>query len=129
MGRSQDPQGRQKLELVENQLPMQDTPARLVRYRREHPSDQKDLLNAMVNGKDLRTGEGMRDELDIANMTTSLIAGHKTTFNLLSFTFAQLLKNPAAYKAAQSEVNTAFKRGKIKIEHTKNLRYVNTLLK
>ena len=47
----------------------------LVDYRRAHPTEKKDLLNAMIYGKDPRTGQTMRDELIAANMQTFLIAG------------------------------------------------------
>lgn len=38
-------------------------------------------------------------------MITFLIAGHETTSGLLSFTWYYLLKNAAAYEAAQKEVD------------------------
>ena len=47
----------------------------LVQRRRQNPSKKNDLLAAMVNGKDPKTGQGMRDELITANMITFLIAG------------------------------------------------------
>ena len=40
----------------------------LVQHRRDHPTDKRDLLNAMVNGKDPKTGEKMSDNLISANM-------------------------------------------------------------
>lgn len=40
----------------------------LVAARRAHPIDKKDLLNAMINGRDPKTGEGLSNELIIANM-------------------------------------------------------------
>jgi cytochrome P450/NADPH-cytochrome P450 reductase len=52
-----------------------DTAENLVKRRRDNPSSKADLLNAMVNGRDPKTGQGMRDELIAANMTTFLIAG------------------------------------------------------
>ena len=39
----------------------------LVQYRRDHPTEKKDLLNAMIYGKDPKTGGTMRDELIAAN--------------------------------------------------------------
>ncbi|KAK4548083.1 hypothetical protein LTR36_010803 [Oleoguttula mirabilis] len=45
----------------------------LVQVRRDHPTDKRDLLNAMVNGKDPKTGEMMPDGLISANMVTFLI--------------------------------------------------------
>jgi cytochrome P450/NADPH-cytochrome P450 reductase len=55
-----------------------DTAMQLVKDRRENPTERKDLLNAMINGKDPRTGEKMRDELITANMVSFLIAGKST---------------------------------------------------
>lgn len=46
-----------------------------VQYRRAHPTDKKDLLNAMLNGRDPKTGEGLTDESVYNNMITFLIAG------------------------------------------------------
>lgn len=47
----------------------------LLADRRAHPTDKKDLLNAMINGRDPKTGEGLSDESIINNMITFLIAG------------------------------------------------------
>ncbi|KAJ4361247.1 hypothetical protein N0V95_002065 [Ascochyta clinopodiicola] len=101
----------------------------LVRLRRENPSDKADLLNAMINGKDLRTGEGMRDELIAANMNTFLIAGHETTSGLLSFAFCNMLKNPATYFKAQEEVDRIIGKGQITVDHLQDLGYINAILR
>lgn len=47
----------------------------IVEYRRAHPTEKKDLLNALIYGKDPSTGRSMRDDLITANMQTFLIAG------------------------------------------------------
>lgn len=47
----------------------------LVQHRRDNPTEKKDLLNAMIHGRDPRTGETMRDELIGAQMRTFLVAG------------------------------------------------------
>ena len=116
-------------DLLNDRKLMADVAAQLVKFRREHPSDKKDLLNAMVKGKDPRTGEGMRDELISENMVTFLVAGHETTSGLLSFAFMQLLKNPAAYRAAQSEVDRVIGKAKMRLEHLKDLKYLNAVLR
>lgn len=54
---------------------MRDLAEELVRRRRAKPSAKADLLNAMINGRDPKTDQGMRDELIAANMITFLIAG------------------------------------------------------
>lgn len=57
---------------------MENTSQELVQYRRDHPTEKKDLLNSLINGKDPKTGKTMRDELIAANMQTFLIAGKLT---------------------------------------------------
>ena len=101
----------------------------LVQYRRNNSSEKRDLLNAMIKGKDPKTGESMRDALITANMTTFLIAGHETTSGLLSFAFANLLKNPATLQAAQAEVDAVVGQGKIKVNNLKEFKYLNAVLR
>ncbi|KAF2100345.1 NADPH-cytochrome P450 reductase-like protein [Rhizodiscina lignyota] len=101
----------------------------LVQYRRDHPTDKKDLLNAMIYGKDPRSGQTMRDELIAANMQTFLVAGHETTSGLLSFAFLLMLKNPSTYFAAQQEVDRVIGKGKVEVKHLNQLKYINALLR
>jgi cytochrome P450 / NADPH-cytochrome P450 reductase len=54
---------------------MEDVSQELVQYRRDHPTEKKDLLNALIYGKDPKTGKAMRDGLIAANMQTFLVAG------------------------------------------------------
>lgn len=54
---------------------MRDLSAEIVQQRRVQPKDGKDLLNAMVKGRDPKTGKGLKDEVIINNMITFLIAG------------------------------------------------------
>jgi cytochrome P450/NADPH-cytochrome P450 reductase len=54
---------------------IRDTTSSIIKHRRENPSSKKDFLNAMLYGKDPKTGEVMRDELIGAQMSTFLIAG------------------------------------------------------
>ena len=49
--------------------------AEVVAERRTDPTDKKDLLNAMINGRDPKTGEGLSEESILNNMITFLIAG------------------------------------------------------
>jgi cytochrome P450/NADPH-cytochrome P450 reductase len=47
----------------------------VVAQRKKHPSDKKDLLNAMMLGRDPKTKEGLTDTSVMNNMITFLIAG------------------------------------------------------
>ena len=50
----------------------------VVAERRANPNHKKDLLNAMVNGRDPKTGEGLTDASIMNNMITFLIAGRQS---------------------------------------------------
>lgn len=120
--------GKQK-QLQEDRNTMNKIANDVVKQRREHPTEKKDLLNAMIKGKDPKTGETMRDELITANMVSFLTAGHETTSGLLSFAFTLLLKSPAAYKRAQAEVDNIIGQGQLKVEHLKQFEYLNAVLR
>lgn len=47
----------------------------LVNARKQNPEDKKDLLNALILGRDPQTGQGLSDDTIIDNMITFLIAG------------------------------------------------------
>lgn len=108
---------------------LRKTASEVIRSRREHPNDKKDLLNGMLNGVDPKTGEKMDDDNIMNNMITFLVAGHETTSGLLSFTFYYLLKNPAAYEAAQQEVDDVIGKGPINVDHLTKLPYLTAVLR
>ncbi|TVY56947.1 Bifunctional cytochrome P450/NADPH--P450 reductase [Lachnellula cervina] len=108
---------------------LKKTAQQIIDNRRANPVDEKDLLNAMIYGKDPKTGLAMRDELIAAQMTTFLIAGHETTSGLLSFTFMYLLKNSSTYLKAQKEVDDAVGKGPINLEDLKKLKYLTACLR
>lgn len=54
---------------------MRSVAAEVVTDRRANPVDKKDLLNAMLFGKDLKTGQGLTDDSIMNNMLTFLVAG------------------------------------------------------
>ncbi|KAK3675030.1 hypothetical protein LTR78_004963 [Recurvomyces mirabilis] len=101
----------------------------MVQHRQDNPTEKNDLLNAMIHGKDPKTGERMPDGLIGANMVTFLIAGHETTSGLLSFAFLNLLQNPETYFKAQEEVKRVIGRGKMRPEHLKELKYIDAVLR
>lgn len=108
---------------------MRKTGLEVIEARRKHPNDNKDLLNAMLHGRDPKTGEGMSDDSIIDNMITFLIAGHETTSGMLSFLFYYLLKSPAALERAQEEVDTVVGTEPIQVDHLTKLPYINAMLR
>ena len=54
---------------------LQSTALKIVADKRANPTDKKSLVNAMLHGKDPKTGEQMTNESIADNMITFLIAG------------------------------------------------------
>lgn len=108
---------------------MRSVAQEVIDRRRRTPSDKKDLLNAMLLGKDPKTGERLSDESIMDNMITFLIAGHETTSGLLSFATYYLLKNPETLQRAQQEVDDVIGRNSIKLEHMSKLPYIEAVLR
>ncbi|KUJ12657.1 putative cytochrome P450 oxidoreductase OrdA-like protein [Mollisia scopiformis] len=108
---------------------LKEVATEVVAERKAHPNDKKDLLNAMIKGRDAKTGEGLTDESILNNMITFLIAGHETTSGLLSFLFYYLLRNPSAYQTAQRQVDEVVGRGPITIDHMSKLPYIEACLR
>lgn len=103
---------------------MRQTADRVLQARRQKSTERRDLLSAMMNGVDPRTGQKLSDSSITDNLITFLIAGHETTSGMLSFAFFQLLKNPASYQKAQQEVDSVIGRKSITIDHLSKLPYL-----
>lgn len=106
---------------------LRKTAGEVLQARKENPSDRKDLLSAMLNGVDTKTGQKMTDSSIIDNLITFLIAGHETTSGMLSFAFHELLRQPTAYRKAQQEVDEVIGEGAITIDHLARLPYLNAV--
>lgn len=101
----------------------------VIDYRRANPVDKKDLMNAMLFGKDPKTGERMTEESIMNNMITFLIAGHETTSGLLSFACYYLVKNPETLTKAQQEVDAVVGKGPVTVQHMSKLPYIEALMR
>ncbi|KAM0504724.1 hypothetical protein ACHAP8_002110 [Fusarium lateritium] len=108
---------------------MKDTCNDLIQARRRNPVQGTDLLTAMMEGKDPKTGEGMSDDLIIQNLITFLIAGHETTSGLLSFAFYYLLENPRTLEKARAEVDEVVGDQSLNVDHLAKMPYVNMVLR
>ncbi|KAE8351236.1 cytochrome P450 [Aspergillus coremiiformis] len=101
----------------------------LVDARRNNPEDKKDLLNALILGRDVQTGQYLSDDSIVNNLITFLIAGHETTSVTLSFLFYYLLRTPHAYQRAQEEVDLVVGQRKITVEDLPKLPYIAASLR
>ena len=73
-------------------------------YRRDHPTNRKDLLNAMINGKDPETGKELTESQIIDEMV-SMAIGASTAACVMSHAFYYLLKNPDCILKAREEID------------------------
>ncbi|OTA99870.1 hypothetical protein M426DRAFT_67006 [Hypoxylon sp. CI-4A] len=108
---------------------LRKTSDEVLQERKQNPSTRKDLLTAMLNGVDPKTGEHMTDSSITDNLITFLIAGHETTSGLLSFAFYQLLKHPETYRKAQEEVDRVLGKGPITVDHMSKLPYIAAVMR
>ncbi|KAM5372105.1 hypothetical protein ACJZ2D_007638 [Fusarium nematophilum] len=109
---------------------MRHVAGEVVQARRAEPDNKKrDLLAAMMNGVDPKTGKGMSDSSIADNLITFLVAGHETTSGTLSFLFYSLLKNPECYQRAQKEVDEVIGREAITVDKIFKLKYVAAALR
>jgi len=97
--------------------------------RKKNPVPGDDLLNALLYGRDPKTGEGMTDDSIVNNLITFLIAGHETTSGALSFAFYYLLKNPKALEKTKEEIDRVVGTEDITGEHLSKLPYVEAVLR
>lgn len=102
----------------------------IIKKRKEQKeSNSRDLLGALLEGRDAKTGEGLSDESIIDNMITFLIAGHETTSGLLSFAFYYMLANPRTMEKACQEVDEVSGGEPITVQHLSKLPYLNAIFK
>ncbi|KAK9327395.1 cytochrome P450 [Lipomyces starkeyi] len=84
---------------------LRKTADEVLQSRKKTSGDKRDLLTAMLEGVDPKTGQKMSDSSIIDNLITFVIAAHETTSGMLSYAFYQLLRHPTAYRKAQQEVD------------------------
>ncbi|KAK1979270.1 NADPH cytochrome P450 [Colletotrichum cereale] len=103
----------------------------MIDARREkgEQSSRKDVLSAMVFGKDPKTGEGLTDEQIIHNMLTFLSAGHETTSATLALVCYFLCEHPEALSRARAEVDSVVGTGSLDIQHIQKLPYLEATLR
>nr|RBQ92267.1 hypothetical protein FVER53263_11770 [Fusarium verticillioides] len=99
----------------------------LLEARRQNPVDKKDLLNAMINGRDPKTGEGLA--IPESQHPSDRLRGHETTSGLLSFLFYLLLETPSALRRAVEEVDRVLGSQPITVAHLAKLPYIDACLK
>ncbi|KAG8773052.1 hypothetical protein FRC12_002757 [Ceratobasidium sp. 428] len=118
-----------KAKFAEDMAIMQKLADEIIEDRRKHPLEKKDLLNAMLQGKDPVTGQGLTDKNIQAQMLTFLVAGHETTSGMLAFAMTHILNNPKVYAQVRQEVDSVLGKEPMKPEHLSKLPYITAVLR
>jgi cytochrome P450/NADPH-cytochrome P450 reductase len=85
----------------------------VIRERRAHPVQSRDLLGLMLEAVDPVTKERLDDANIRYQVITFLIAGHETTSGLLSFVLGLLIEHPEVLARAREEVDTVLAGGRV----------------
>ncbi len=78
---------------------------RMIEARRASGEESDDLLSMLLHATDPETGERMSDAQLRDEVLTVFLAGHETTANALSWTFALLSKHPAVARELKAELD------------------------
>jgi cytochrome P450 len=81
-----------------------DETKRAVAARRANGSNQRDILDLLLSGKDPETGRVMSDSELIGNLYTFLIAGHETSAVALAWSLWLLAKDQVSQERLREEV-------------------------
>ncbi|KAG8703611.1 hypothetical protein FRC09_004067, partial [Ceratobasidium sp. 395] len=119
----------QKREAPHEPVDIWQLASEIIEDRKKHPIEKKDLLNAMLLGKDPVTGQGLTDKNIQAQMLTFLIAGHETTSGMLSFAMTHILSIPKVYAQVRQEVDSVLGKEPMKPEHLSKLPYITAVLR
>lgn len=91
-------------------------------YRKTHPTDRKDLLHFMINGKDPETGESLNEQQIIDEIVTMPI-GSSTAPCVISSAIFYLLQNPDCIAKARKEIDSVIGSYQFTHEHLDALPY------
>lgn len=104
--------------------------AAVVAKRKAEPTDRKDMLFALLEGKDPQTGESLNYERVIDEIVTIYI-GASTAPNLVSFALYYLMKNPEEITKAREEIDRIVGGPDVPIQlsHLSHLPYCEAILR
>ena len=107
---------------------MRDFAANIIAKRREDEDPRKDMLHALLQGKDPETGKSFTEE-QIVDEVVTLLIGTTTAPCLVSFALYYLLKNPEEIAKARKEIAEVVARGKLELSHLDKLPYCEAILR
>lgn len=107
---------------------MRQYAAECLQYRKDNPTDRKDVLHAMMNGKDPESGEALNEKQIIDEIVT-LPIGSSTIPCAISTAVYYLLKNPDCIVKAREEIDSVLGDGEFLHEHLDKLPYCTGIVR
>ncbi|PYH75955.1 cytochrome P450 [Aspergillus uvarum CBS 121591] len=109
---------------------LRDYSADCIAHRRANPSAKKDMLHAIIEGKDPETGQGL-DKVQQIDEVINVFIGSATAPNLVAFTLYYLMKSPKEIARAREELDAVVggPGAQIEHEHLANLPYCTAILR
>ncbi|KAA8642959.1 hypothetical protein EYZ11_001084 [Aspergillus tanneri] len=109
---------------------MRDYCANVVTTRNSQPTDKKDMLYALLHGKDPQTGTSLT-ESQVLDEIINIFIGSATAPNLVAFTMYYLMKNPDEITKAREEIDNVVggPSSEIEHEHLARLPYCEAILR
>ncbi|KAI4100187.1 MAG: hypothetical protein LQ339_005593 [Xanthoria mediterranea] len=101
---------------------MRQYAAECLQYRKDNPTDRKDLLYAMMNGKDPETGKAM-DEAQIIDEMVSVPIGSSTAPCVMASAIYYLLQNTECIVKAREEIDSVIGENDFTSDHLDKLPY------
>ena len=101
---------------------MRQYAAECLHYRKENPTDRKDMLFTMMNAKDPETGQSLNESQIIDEMVTMPI-GSSTAPCAVSTAIYYLLKNPDCIMKAREEIDSVIGDGYLVHDDLEKLSY------
>lgn len=99
------------------------------RRRLGEAESRKDVLAALVFGRDPKTGGQLSDEHIIHNMLTFLSAGHETTSAMLTTICYYLCHYPDKLAKAQQEIDDVVGSEALGVDHIQKLPYLEAVMR
>jgi cytochrome P450 len=101
---------------------------RIMHDKREHGSDQNDVLAMLIQMRD-ENGEQMTEDELIGQANILFFAAHETTANALTWTLFLLAQHPTIYAAVREELASTLKGEAPTVEHMMRLPLMDRVLK
>lgn len=109
---------------------MRDYCAGIVATREQNPTEKKDMLYALLHGKDPQSGKSLT-ESQVLDEIINIFIGSATAPNLVAFAMYYLMKNPDEITKAREEIDNVVggPASELQHEHLARLPYCEAILR